>query len=118
MQQNNSTTDLVLLLQQRLPERPIIVLCRQPDLNSHVLDIQDYVIDGESIIPLFSSPEALRASTRGADLGRPLFEIDRALLTSVAKGHEVYLLDPQTDRQLRFSARDLLSAFPEPFVPE
>ena len=116
MQHDPSTSDVISLLQRRLPERPIIVLSKPPDVNANALDIQDYTVGGETIIPLFSSPEAMRASTRGADLGRPLFEIDRALLASIVKGHEVFLLDPQTDGQLRFSANDLRSAFPKPFT--
>ena len=111
MQQNAMVPDAILLLRQRLPEMPIVLLSERPDPDSDVLDIQDYVMGGETVIPLFSSPEALRASVGRTNLGRPQFRIDRGLLVSLAKGHEVYLLDPQTDGQLRFTATDLRAAF-------
>jgi hypothetical protein len=111
MQQNAPTPDAILRLRERLPEMPIVLLSKRPDPNSHVLDIQDYVVAEETVIPLFSSPEALRASARGVELGRPQFQIHRGLLVSLAKGHEVYLLDPQTEGQLRFTAAELRPAF-------
>ena len=111
MQQNAPTPETILRLQQRLPEMPIVLLSKPLEPDGHVLNIQDYVIAGETVIPLFSSPEALRASPRGPAPGRPALQIDRGLLVSLAKGHEVYLLDPQTEGQLRFTATDLRAAF-------
>jgi len=116
MQQGVPTSNVVLLLQERLPEMPIIVLSKPLDPDSNILDVQDYVIGGETVIPLFSSKDSLTTSLHGADLGRPTVQIARALLAQVAKGNEVYLLDPQTENQLRFTAGDLRVAFPEPFV--
>jgi hypothetical protein len=72
---------------------------------------------GETVIPLFSSKDALAESTRGVDLGRPLIQISRAFLAQVSQGHEIYLLDPQLQGQVRFSVADLRQAFPEPFRP-
>ena len=111
MQQNPPTPDTILRLRERLPDMPIVLLSKRPDPNSQVLDIQDYVVAEETVIPLFSSPEALRASAGGVELGRPQFQIHRGLLVSLAKGHEVYLLDPQTEGQLRFTAAELRAAF-------
>ena len=104
------------LLRERVPDMPIIVLAKRPDMSSRVLDIQDYVINGESVIPLFSTEAALTASLRGAQLGRPTMAIARPLLASVLGGNEVFLLDPQLPSQLRFTAAEFREAFPEPFV--
>ena len=113
MQKNNATDDIISLLRQRLPEMPIIILSKPLEPSSSVLDIQDYVMGGETIIPLFSSDEAFQASTRGTDLGRPRIEIARSLLAEISKGNEIYLLDPQLNGQLRFSAAELKLAFPD-----
>lgn len=107
----------IKLLRERVPEMPIIVLVKQPEMSSRVLDIQNYVINGESVIPLFSTKAALNESLRGADLGRPTFVITRPLLVSMLHGSEVFLLDPQLPSQLRFTAAEFREAFPEPYVP-
>lgn len=104
------------LLRQCLPEKVIIVLCSPLDPASDVLNVQDYVMGGETVVPLFSSWEALQQSTCGKDLARPVVEISRSLLTYVAHGSEVFLLDPQLETELRFTVSDLRSAFPEPLV--
>jgi len=116
MHKREYTINTTRLLRQRLPEKPIIVLCSPLDPASDVLNIQDYVMNGETVVPLFSSWEALNESTHGKDLGRPVVEISRSLLAYLAHGSEVFLLDPALDSELRFTVSDLRSAFPEPLV--
>jgi hypothetical protein len=107
-------SDCVPQLRERLPEMPLIVLGREPDSNQDVLDVQDYVINGENVIPIFSSNAALKQSLGGADLGRPVYAISRSLLGQLLKGREVLLLDPTLPSQTRFTAAEYREAFPEP----
>lgn len=106
----------IKLLRERIPEMPIIVLVKQPELSSHVLDVQDYVINGESVIPLFSTQAALTEALHGATLSRPTMAIARPLLASVLRGNEVLILDLQLPSQIRFTATEFREAFPEPLV--
>jgi hypothetical protein len=109
-------SDHVRQLRERLSEKPLIVLCREPNPNQNLLDVQDYVINAENVIPIFSSHAALKQSLRGGDLGRPVYAISRSLLAQVLKGDEVLLLDPTLPSQMRFTAAQYREAFPEPFT--
>ena len=111
------STERIRQIRERVPEMPIIVLVKEPDPSSRVLDVQDYVIDGENVLPMFSSKEALNRSPGGADIKRPKLAIARPLLGHVLKGKEVFLLDPGLPMQLRFTAAEYREAFPEPFNP-
>jgi hypothetical protein len=114
---DNAMTSLESTLRSTIPARLTILLAEKPDLDGDTLRVQDYVRDGKSFIPVFDSPEALRASTAGVELGRQALEIDRALLASVLTGNETLVLNPGMRSELTFSAAEFRRAFPEPFVP-
>ncbi len=109
---SNSSPEIIALLRQRLVEMPLIVLSKPLDPQSQLLNVQDYVIDGETVIPLFSSRDALQQSAGGQTLGQGVIEIARKLLAEVSRGHEIYLLDPRLPGEIRFTALDLRLAFP------
>jgi|ERR1043166_3403180 hypothetical protein len=94
-------------LQETLPEMLIVVLSKPLDPNGQTISLQDFVVNGESIIPLFTSEAPFRQSTGGVDLGRPVMAISRDLLASLLHGNEVFLLDPQLPSERRFTAADL-----------
>lgn len=100
------------LIRKRVPEAPIILLAKQPKGDERSLTIQNYSVNGELVIPLFSSEASLQESTQGADLGVPSVSIDRGLLASILQGDEVLLLDPSLRSELRFTAVDFRQAFP------
>ena len=45
-------------------DRVLIILAKQPHLDSHVLDIQDYIREGKSFVPFFSSGFPLSPLTK------------------------------------------------------
>jgi hypothetical protein len=110
------TPAIIRQLRERMPDMPIIVLAKEPDPEGNRLNVQDYVIDCESVFPIFSSKSALTQSLGGSDLGRPTIAISRPLLGQILNGTEVFLLDPRLPSQLRFTAAEYREAFPEPFV--
>lgn len=110
-------TSLDSTLRSRIPRRLTIILAERPDLNGKTLRIQDYIRDGRSFIPIFESPDALRAATGGTDLDLVIWEIDRAFFVSILKGNETLVLNPSLNSELTFSAADLRRAFPDAFVP-
>jgi hypothetical protein len=93
---------------------PIVLLAKEPAMDDRSLALQNYRVDGELVIPLFSSEAALRESTQGADLGRPAVAIARGLLASLLRGDEMFLLDPRLPSELRFTALEFRRAFPDP----
>jgi hypothetical protein len=105
------SVDANKLLRESVPEAPIVLLAKQPKGRDRSLTIQNYQVNGELVIPLFSSEAALEESTQGVDLGCPALAIDRALLASILRGDEVFLLDPQLPSELRFTALEFRQAF-------
>ena len=101
------------LVRGRTPEMPIVLLVKEPAMDDRSLAIQNYRVDGELVIPLFSSEVALWESTQGADLGCSVVAIDRGLLASMLRGDEVFLLDPRLKSELRFTALEFRRAFPD-----
>ena len=101
------------LVRGRVPEMPIVLLAKEPAMDDRSLAIQNYRVDGDLVIPLFSSEAALWESTQGADLGRPAVAIARGLLASLLRGDEVFLLDPRLASELRFTAPEFRRAFPD-----
>jgi hypothetical protein len=98
-------------LRESVPEAPIVLLAKQPKGRDRSLTLQNYHVNGELVIPLFSSEAALEESTQGVDLGCPALAIDRGLLASILPGDEVFLLDPQLPSELRFTALEFRQAF-------
>jgi len=107
----------IKLLRERMPEMPIIVLVKQPELSGNMLDIQDYKINGESVIPLFSTEAAVNLSLRDQWTTRTKMRIARPLFASMLHGNEIFVLDPQSAFSLRFTAAEFREAFPESLVP-
>ena len=105
-------SDRVARIRELVPERPVIVLKRRPDLAGHILDVQTYLMDGEDVMPIFSSAKALRESLAGEDLARPFYEIERSLLVKCLRGEHIVLVDPRLPTQFRFTTSELREAFP------
>jgi SseB protein N-terminal domain len=101
------------LLRDRIPEAPIVLLAKPLVIDERSFTIQNFHVKGELVIPLFSSQAALQESTQGTDLGLPPVTIKREFLASILHGDEVFLLDPQLQSELRFTASEFRRAFPE-----
>ena len=73
----------------------IIFLKEAPDMSSDILDIQDFIVDGKSFIPVFTTKEKLIKSTQGAKLPFIEMEIEGLLLLSMMKGDETLRVNPE-----------------------
>ncbi len=102
--------DLVKALKDRLQKPPIILLAKEPHGEDRRLSVQNFYVDGELVIPMFSSEAALHESTQGADLGLTAIWIKPRLLASILQGDEVFLLDPRLPSELRFTASEFRQA--------
>lgn len=100
------------LVRRSIPEVAIVVLTAQPDLSGNLLTLQDYVVAGEHVIPVFTSEQAMSVSVGPGGLGRPTYSVRRDLLAQISTPDTVFLLDPQLPSQLRFTGEELREAFP------
>lgn len=62
--------------------------------DDDTITILDVIRDGQSFIPLFSSPDAYRVQTAGTPLADKGVEIDATLLAGLLRGDERLVLDP------------------------
>lgn len=84
-----------------------IVLAQKPQENDIHLTIQDFVINGQSMVPLFTSPELFQQSLQGRDFPYPVVEIRFGLLVEMLEGSETILVNPGTPEQYAFAMNDL-----------
>ncbi|MEO2050791.1 MAG: SseB family protein [Allomuricauda sp.] len=88
-------------------EKVIVFVSKEPDLESNVLDIQDFIENGKAFIPVFSSLEKLKESTQGADLPFPKYQIDGLFLLSIMNGNETLRVNPTLSDEAFFRASEL-----------
>jgi len=85
----------------------IVFLSNEPDPKSNILDIQDFIENGKSSIPVFTSTEKLTESTQGAELPFPKYQIDGLFLLSIMNGNETLRVNPTLSDEAFFKASDL-----------
>ena len=85
----------------------IVFLSKEPDLKSNILEIQDFIENGKSSIPVFTSTEKLTESTQGAELPFPKYQIDGLFLLSIMSGNETLRVNPTLSDEAFFKASDL-----------
>ena len=89
----------------------VIFLSKEPDMDSNILDIQDFNENGKSFIPFFTSLESLKESTQNADLPYVVFDIDGLLFLSIMEGEEILRMNPTLKDDTYFKASDLKAHF-------
>lgn len=95
--------------------RVTIILAQEPEGNSKNIVIQDFMRDGQKYIPFFSSKEAFLESTKGADIGKPVYEIDRRIFTEMTFPDHLLMLNPSLITETVLTDAELKTLFPEPF---
>jgi hypothetical protein len=89
----------------------IILLSKELTGDSKEINIQDYVENGVSFFPVFTTMDKFTESTKGVDLGKPKIEIDGILLLSILKGNETLRVNPGLADQQNFRASELISIY-------
>ncbi|MFN8283388.1 MAG: SseB family protein [Chitinophagales bacterium] len=74
-------------------KKVVILPAKGLDESSNQINIQDFVQDGKSFIPVFTSIDKFDESTRG-QLKNPKIEIDGVLLLSILHGDETLRINP------------------------
>lgn len=74
-------------------DKVIVILSQELDLNSNLINIQDYIHEGKSFIPVFTSIEKFNESTKGQVTNKKI-EINGILLLSILNGTETIHVNP------------------------
>ena len=100
-------------IDQVFSQKITVILVNKPDSNSNMIQLQDYVVNGNSFIPVFTSKENFKASTGGVDIGKPLMEINGFVFLSLLEGNETIKVNPALSNELTISANELLLKYQE-----
>lgn len=94
------------------PDSPIVVLQRRASPTDRTLSIHSYVADGKEFVPVFSSAETFKESTKvGGEIQLPKIAIKRELLLQVTSDDTLYRLDPHLKSELWVTGRQLKHVF-------
>lgn len=91
----------------------VIVIGGWDDTASRSLRLQNFVIDGESFIPIFSDEAAFDRQVRGSGFEGKGLAIERSLLSSILNDDELLMLDPGGPEPMRMTKADLAKGFVE-----
>ena len=89
----------------------IVILSQELVGNSRAINIQNYVENGLSFIPVFTTNEKFIESTKGQDIGKPKIEIDGIFLLSILNGNETLRVNPRLKDEQYYRASDLISRY-------
>ena len=89
----------------------VIVIAPNIEPESKNLTLQDFVIEGQNVIPFFLDGDSFNDQIRGSGFERDGIEIDTHVLAGVLRGVEVFVLNPGGEAPQRFGAGDLIAAW-------
>jgi hypothetical protein len=88
----------------------IVIAPNMKDEDRH-LTLQDFVIGAESVFPFFLDGQSFDEQIKGSGFERDGVEIDTAVLATILRGDEVFILNPGGDAPQKFRASDLIEAW-------
>ena len=90
----------------------VIILSEELNDNSSAINIQDYIENGKSFIPIFSSIQKFNESTKG-NIKNQKIEIDGIFLLSILNGNETLKLNPGLEDETVFKSESLMKKYSE-----
>jgi hypothetical protein len=91
-------------------KKVIVILSKDLERMSNNINIQDFIKDGVSFIPVFTSIEKFDESTKG-DVKNPKVEIEGIFLLSILQGTELLKVNPGLKDEEDFKAADLIKKY-------
>jgi len=76
----------------------VVVIARAPNPNGNIIAFQDFVVEGEKVIPIFSDAAHFKAEAAGSGFEHEGMEIDLKLLVSILRGYELLVLNPASTK--------------------
>ena len=89
----------------------IVLLSKEPDPESDVLSIQDFIENEKAFIPVFTSLDKLTASTQGAELPYPKYTIDGLFLLSILNDSATLRINPTLKDEAYYKSSELKTHF-------
>lgn len=86
----------------------IIVIGSWENNEARSIRLQDFVVEGESFIPIFSDEATFKHQVRGSGFENDGIAIDRNLLSSMLRGDELLILNPGGPDPLKLTKADLM----------
>lgn len=88
-------------------KKVVVILSNELDATSNIINVQDYIQNGKSFIPIFTSVDKCNESTNGAVKNQKI-EIDGMFFLSLLKGNEELRINPTLDDELIIGAAELI----------
>lgn len=88
----------------------IIILKNELVNDSKIIDIQDYIENGKSFVPIFTNIDKFKESTKGT-IDNSIIEINGIFLISLLNGNETLRLNPGLDDEEYFDAKTLIEKY-------
>ncbi len=94
-------------LLQALIKGPVVIIATRTSGTSRKINIQDFIRNGKSFIPIFSDQQHFKDETRGSGHESKGVSIDANMLASLLKGDETLVLNPGSKSPLDIQAKEL-----------
>ena len=88
-------------------EKVTIILASELDMKSININVQDYIENGKTFIPVFTTLDKFKESTKGSVVGNKIIEINPFLFLSILNGKETLRINPTLLDESYFNASDL-----------
>ena len=85
----------------------LVIMAHWDDELDNKIYIQDFVLNGESYIPLFSGVDQFKRETFGSEFYEKGVMIKREILLEILRGDEIFILNPRSDNPIRLYAKDI-----------
>lgn len=85
----------------------LVIIADWEDEADNKINIQDFILDGEPYIPIFSSVDSFRQQAAGSDFLEKGVMIRKVLLSEILPRDEVLILDPGSANPVRLTAKDI-----------
>ncbi|MBY0355983.1 MAG: SseB family protein [Rickettsiales bacterium] len=85
----------------------IVILSEEPDMEANTLSIQDFIIEGRPMIPVFTSAELFNEATDTEDFLYFAIEIQFGFFMSLMQGTETLVINPGTEGSYGFDVKDM-----------
>jgi hypothetical protein len=87
----------------------IVLLAEELDPAAHSLRLQDYVADGRSFIPVFTTKEKAHEAFGGKKPDKPMIAINGGFFAYMMKGTETIKINPSLDGELVIPAEEIVN---------
>lgn len=96
------------LLRAILPAQLTLIVTKNSDILHRKIVLRDFTTATYGYVPVFTSPDSLATFLKEQPeirkMGDQMIFIDRALFAEVLGGHEIVMIDPGTDLEVKTTA--------------